>query len=341
MKRLYYMLLAALLAVLSVSCSKKRYFEIKGELEGLGAQSVTAFYYSAGGVQRVSVPADGNGKFELRGQSGQPTMVIMSLSDGSPMAVLVAKDGDQIKLEGSMDDIMRIKVKGSGVSSDIANWRAENKELLSSGNAALINASVAEYVGAHKSDISSAAILVSCFSTPGYEIMADSLMGLIAPEARPGTVIQNFSAVLASQLSVRAREEVKPMMLNCFPDTFSYYAPSAHKVSLLAFVPENRSVRDSVIPRLKELCAGYGGDRKLEIVEFASTPDSAVWRQSVRSDSASWVQAWTPGSLVSSSVRSLSVPRIPYFIVVDSVGAQILRTHAVSAAVKKVRELVE
>lgn len=339
MKSVIYFL-AALLAVVGCGCSKQRYFKVKGEIEGLGSQTVTMLYYAAGGLQRTTAHGDGTGAFELQGESAVPTLAVVELADGTVLANLVAQNGNNITLEGETGNPMDIKVKGSGPSSAIAKWQNENAAILASGNAAAINQAVKRFVENNKGNIASTAILVTHFRADGYETMADSLMTIINPDVRPGSVVQNFSSVLATQLSSKTLATVKPMLLFSATDTTFYFVPSAQKISLLAFVPELRNCRDSIVPQLAALKLKYG-DRRFDVVEFASGLDSLQWRNSIKPDSASWHQVWAPGSVSAPAVRSLTVPRVPYFIVVDSAGNQLLRTHSISAANDAVRKALK
>lgn len=330
MKSVIYFL-AALFAVVTSGCSDQRYFKVKGEIEGLGAQTVTMIYYSAGGLQRVTAHGDGTGAFELHGDSKTPTLAVVELSDGRVLANLVAKNGNNITLTGDLDNLMDIKVKGSGPSSDIAEWQKENAEVLASGNAGAINQAVKRFVESNKGNIASTAIVVTYFRTAGYEILADSLMTIIDNDMRPGSVVQNFRSVLATQLSAKTLATIKPMILFTATDSTFYYVPSAQKISLLAFVPELRSCRDSIVPQLAALKLKYA-NKRFDIMEFTSSLDSLQWRNSIKPDSASWHQTWAPGSVSAPAVRNFAVPRVPYFIVADSAGNQLVRTHSISVA---------
>lgn len=339
MKHITY-ILALLLVMVVAGCSKQRYFKVKGEIEGLGAQTVTMLYYSNGGLQRVSAYGDGTGAFEIRGESANPTLAVVELANGTVIANLVAQNGNNITLEGVMSEPMSIEVKGSKPSSEIAKWQKENAAMLLSGDAEGINQAVKSFVEGHKESIAATALLVTHFRSAGYEHLADSLFTLIDPEARPGSVVQNFSSVLATQLSSKTLATVKPMLLFCPGDTTFYFVPSAQRLALLAFVPETRSCRDSVVPVLASIRDKYPL-RRLEVVEFSRTTDSVKWRNCIIPDSASWHQTWAPASVTAPAVRSLCVPRVPYFIVADSAGTQVLRTHSVSMATEYINSVLK
>lgn len=329
--------LALLLLLVTSGCSKQRFFKIKGEITGLGAQTVSMLYYAGGGLQRATVYGDGAGGFEIRGESANPTLAVLTLGDGTVLANLVVENGNNLSLKGSLEHPMAIAVKGSGVSSDIAKWQAQNEMLLQSGDAAAINACVKEFVEQNKGSLAATAVLVTHFRIPGNEILADSLMTIIKPDSRPGAVVQNFSSVLAHQISSKTLATVKPMLLSTVTDSAYYFVPTSHTVSLISFLPDKRLCRDSIVPLLRSLRSRYSG-KKLVIIEISSSLDSTQWRRSVSADSAKWVQSWAPASVSGAAVRALSVPQVPYFIVTDSAGNQLLRTHSVSIADKLVRE---
>lgn len=321
--------LAAIVAIFATGCSQADHFKVGGLMEGAGVQTVTLTYYAEGGIKQT-VGQSVNGKFLLQGKSAVPTLCIVALSDGTPVATLIASNGDKIEVRTSLENPAALKVKGSGQSSKIADWLNENAELLARGDAAAINASIAEFIDDHRSDMASTALLVTQFRTDGFETMADSLLSLIDISARPAPVVQNFSAVLSSQLNRSAGSAVMPMTLYIRSDSTYFLTPAQHSVTLLAFT-EPVGGRDTVTTVLRELRGRYS-DRRCGIVEISAAVDSSTWKQATARDSATWKQAWAPGTVASSTIGKLSVPRIPYFIVADSTGTQLYRGGSVSAA---------
>lgn len=327
-----YTLIAAIFALALSSCSKSDHFSIGGTIDGVGMQSVTLTYYADGGLKRVTQAAV-DGKFAMKGHSATPTLCLLELSDGTELATMVVSDGDKMKIKASLESPLATEVKGNGTSSKIARWIADNAEKIASGNAADINSAIAEFVGDNKSDLAATALMVTRFQTPGYETMADSLLTLISVDARPAAVVQNFSAVLASQLNQRSSVEVKPMSMYARNDSTFYFNPSRHSLSFLAFMSPAYAGRDSITPHLRNLEKRYPS-RRLEIIEISTAADSALWKQSTAPDSATWTQAWAPGSIAANAIQKLAIPRNPYFIVADSVGVQLYRGSSISEAEK-------
>lgn len=319
-----------LTALLLTACSKKKSFSIQGEIQGIGAQTVTATYYADGGLKRASVPATDN-VFVISGSSKKPTLVTLALSDGTQIATLILSNGDKAKLKGDINAPYSIEVSANGDSEKIADWINDNAELLQSRNAAAINSAVAQWVGDNRSSKAATALMLTYFQTDGYEHMADSLMSLLSGDARAQEIVQNFTGVLSSQLGGSATAEVPILYLFASSDSVIAFNPRSQKALLLCFMPESRGPRDSVGSQLRQLTAAYPAAR-FRAVEISTAPDSAAWRNSISGDSATWKQTWAPATIASTSIRKLAVPRTPYFIVADSAGSQIYRGSSITAA---------
>lgn len=322
--------LIALTAILITGCGKKENFIIQGEIAGMGAQTVTATYYSAGGLKRVSVMGLGD-KFALRGEASRPTLVSLSLSDGTILGNVIAENGDKITLRGEMSKPYEIKVDGNGDSEDMARWVNENATILESRNAVAINESLAKWVGKHRSSKASTALMVTYFQTPGFEHEADSLMTLLSSSARAQDVVQNFTGVLSSQLGNSASMEIPVLYLFDSTDSVMPFSPRRTKAMLICFMSDDRGARDSVGRQLRRLVRAYPSD-KFQTLEISTASDSATWRNSISGDSALWRLTWAPATIASSSIRKLAIPRMPYFIVADSAGAQIYRGSSITEA---------
>ena len=207
-------------------------------------------------------------------------------------------------------------------------------------DAAGINALITKEVTAHPDRISSALILMTMFHAPGYEMLADSLIHILVPEARPSALMKSFAALVGEQVSTSARGNVRGMTFHTGRDTVNghdtivRFMPTFHSYGLLVFVSDRKS--DTITNRLNELIKDYHR-RRLEIMELSFQSDSATWRRSIRIDSAKWTQAWVPGGNAASQIRNLAVPTTPFFIVTDSLGKQLYRGRSIASAVDTLR----
>lgn len=321
------------------ACGNDDEFVINCEIKGLGDKGVEMYYYDRG-VNRVSFhPKDG--EVELRGSASELTPIDVFTLDNELLFTCMAKNGDELEIKMDMDKPGIISIKGNEVSEEYSKFLTENVELLhNSPDAAGINALITEQVKNHPAKVSSSLILMTLFRPEGYEMLADSLIHVLDPAARPGTLMRSFSSMIGEQVSTSARGNVRAMTFHTGRDTVNghdtivRFMPSFHSYGLLVFVGADKS--DTITNRLNELVKDYQR-RRLEILELSLQSDSTAWRNSISYDSAKWVQAWVPGGNAVSQIRNLSIPKTPFFIVTDSMGKQVYRGASITAAVDTLR----
>lgn len=330
MKTFIRIILLSLIATLALSsCSKRKYFAIQGEIQGLGLQTVTIVYYADGGLHQTSCAAEA-GNFIVRGRSAEPTLCVLTTDDGIELATLVVSNGDKIEITGQLAQVEELQISGNPTSEKIAAWRAKNARELRFNNADKVNRSIAEFVRNNRKSPAATALLVTQFYTPGYETMADSLLSILDPSVRTTALQQNFGQILSTQLTRHLPGEVTTMQLYSRSDSVIGFNPAMHSLSLLAFRGESHQPSDSIGNTLRRITTDYPRQR-LRVVEVSMARDSTRWKQSTARDSARWDQVWGPGTVASPQLYKLNVPRTPFFILADSTGMQIFRGSSVSA----------
>lgn len=323
--------------MVSTACGDKEEFTIKCNIEGLDTRGIEMVYATRSGLARASFHPVG-GKVELHGSSEEPTLVEIFTLDGSRLATLVMANGDEAELTMKLDDPTSLRVKGQDASRDYSAFVAEHDSLLNRGNDAEVNALIARSVKDNPKSIASTLLMVTRFRTPGHELEADSLMSLIAPEARPRFVTGAWASSLGEQLSTSARGEIKMFTIKTAKDTTARLSPSMQSYALMAFIADRKP--DSTFTTLRDLRED-APKRRLAIMEISLAPDSARWRETIRRDTtATWVQAWPTGGVASTPVRRLAIPRTPYYIVIDSTGAQRYRGASLHTADTLLRSLL-
>lgn len=325
-----------LFVLLLSACGNDEEFVINCEIRGLGSKGVE-MYYTTRGVQRASFhPVDG--KVSLRGVSAEPTLVEVFTLDNELLFTCVARNGDELKVKMDLDKPGQVEIKGNDASEQYAAFTSANRELLDSRDVAAINRLVAAEVREHPDRISSAMLLVTLFNARGYELEADSLVNILKPAARPSWVVGAYPGMVGEQVSTAARGNIKPISMRYArlnqQDTTLRYWPSSQSYTMLVFVGGHRA--DSINHTLRNLYKELN-KRRFSILELCVMGDSASWSSSLRGDSVRWMQAWVPGGTGNQVIRSIHVPSLPYFIVADSLGAQVYRGRSLSAADDTVR----
>ncbi len=334
MKRLAYLLSIAA-AFIAAACADKDSFTVEGQIEGGGAQTVELLYFTDGAAKRLTAAAS-DGKFSLTGTAPRPALAYLSVAGNAPLATLVVENGDNISCTVNPDSTVW-KASGNQATELLARFTAENASLLRSGDDAAVNSAVAAYVKANPKRVASAALIVTCFRTRGHELQLDSIMSLLAPEARQPAVLQNFMSTVTTQISLDARQRLTPMSFYESRDTTYRYVAQRQTLSLFAFTDDDRTARDSIIPRLQALADSFPA-RRCRIIEVSLALDSAEWRRTLATTpEAEWQRVWAPGSVSAPLLRKLAVSRVPFFIVADSLGDQLYRGSSVSHADNLIR----
>ena len=333
------LLICVLAGVMTSSCGNDEEFVINCEIKGIGERGVEMIYFNRGLRKAAFHPVDD--KVSLRGSSPDMTVVEVFTLDNQLLFTCVAQNGDELEVKMELDNPASIKVKGNEASEQYNKFVSENAELLGSRDEAGINALISKEISARPDKISSTLILTRLLRARGNELLADSLINRLAPEARPSSLIKGFAAMVGEQVSTNARGDVRPITLRQGRDTVSgrdttvRFVPSFHSYSLLAFTYERKS--DTITNRLRELKKDFPKSKRFEGLEISLQNDSSSWRLAIKGDSAEWLQAWDPGGSASPQIRSLAVPSTPFFIETDSTGKQLYRGSAVKAATDTLR----
>lgn len=329
-----------MLALLLQSCSGEDKFVIEGTVKGIASQNVTLTYFANGGLKSITMPAT-NGHFAFSASSPSATLALISVSpDNRRLATVIVRNGDHVTVSVDINDPYSAEVKGNSDSEAIARWIKENTAILRNRNTAAINRAVEKYVGANKDQLHTLAILSSFYTSEGNESKADSLFSLLNPEARPVEVAQGFDMVISSRLSAMKNSPLPSLTLYERCDSMVNISPMRHSATLLCFIDAEGGSRDSIASQLRYLTGHYGKPR-FAAVEISTAPDSASWRQSIRSDTVMWTQTWVPGGTAGTPIRKLSIPRLPYFITADSTGRTLYRGSSMTKARKAVESILE
>lgn len=321
MRKLFSILALLCVLFLTVACGSEEEFVIRCDIEGLGTRGLEMVYVTRSGISRLSFhPVDG--KVDMRASSVQPTLVEVYTIDGSLLFTCVACNGDHLDVKMKLDDPSTLTITGQDASRDYTAYVVEHDSVLTHGDDAEVNSMIADAVRSNPSSMMSAMLMVTRFRPNGYEMLADSLLNEISPEARPFLVVRSFASPIGDQVSTSARGEVKPFTIYNGKGSIIRYSPGMQSYALLVF--NDKRTPDSISRRLRELRDTLT-KRQFQLIEISLAPDSSMWHRMVDNDSSTWLQGWLPGGPSSLQIRRLAVPRTPFYVVADSVGRQCYR----------------
>lgn len=317
MKRLLAPLAAA--ALLLAGCSDTEQFRVNGTIEGKPTMNLRVGYYGDG-AYRTIVTAPREGEFEFFGSSEMPAMVDIMDYDYRPLVRLYARNGETYEISMKRDDPYSATVTGNATSEEWSRFLRENADSLRAGYRTA-NPLIARYIAAHPDNVCSTLLLLTAYDSSHNPAEADSLLGLISPQARPSSLADGYAASLQRLMAAIDSAEVLDIPYYLRRGKYGHLKPSESDYTFLAL--SDRASRPEALPdALRKLAKQQ---RRVAIADLSLDTDTMDWRNSVRPDSATWLQGWAAGSISSIGIDRLAVPSLPYYIVCDSTGRQLYR----------------
>ena len=314
------------------ACSDSEQFRVNGSIEGKPTMNLRVGYYANGAYQSM-ITAAREGEFEFFGRSPQPALLEITDYDYRPVARLMVRDGETYEINVDPSDRYAVNITGSDVNSRWSSVLRDNKEALRAD----ANAFVAGYVQQHPADMVSSLLLLTEFNSSRDAVLADSLLAMIAPAARPAALTEGYNYLLQRLVTSTAQGKVMPVKYFDRRDSLRTFRPSSSPYSLIAMSTQSRFRADSVVPALRRL----NRIKDLQIVDFSLDADTSEWKRGTLPDSAAWKQGWGAGGIASMGIDRLGVPSLPFFVVCDSAGAQIYRGAAIGTAEIVVNSLIK
>lgn len=325
-----YILTAVVALIAFTACDDDTEFRIEGTVEGLGTRNIVMTY-----VADRSVKSDGlvaiDGKFILIGASKNYTIVELSTGQHQLVGRLLIKNGQTVKCKYDLADFYNQEVSGNKPSEQWSKFLRENADSLRSGNHLLNNRLVADYVASHKSDILSSALMLTQFYAVDHESQADSIFATIEPEARPESLVDNYRLILSIINSAAYHGKLRAFTLANLRDTTERYYAGRSSYTLLYFSGQGNEHRDTIYPTMRELNDSIS-NRWIRVYEVSMAQDTATWKRIARQDSVGWPRVWAPGGVANTTFEELDIPRLPYYMLTDSVGETVYRGGSVKIA---------
>lgn len=333
MKQLLY-IAALVMALVAGACSNTEQFRVNGTIKGKPTQNLRAGYY-ADGVYHSLISAVRDGEFEFFASSSHPTLLEITDYEYRPLGRLYVVNGETYTIDIDPADPYAVKAAGSDVNERWSAFLRDNADALRAD----ANDAVARYIAANPADVVSSILLLTVYDSSRSSEEADSLLGLIAPEARPSSLTDGYVYLLQRLISEEALAPLSDIRYIDMRDSLATFDARAASASLIA-VSEQSERPDSITGALRALYKRHGRSR-MAILDFSVDPDTLTWRRAVRADSTEWKHGWAPGALAGIGVDKLGVPSTPFFVVCDSAGTQLYRGASVSRAAATVDSIIK
>lgn len=315
-----------ILAIIFAGCGRSDSFTVTVDGGDNAAHTPYRLCYAdaSGAIVTLTEAADDRGHLRLTGYAPDWTIVTLSQEGSVPMLMLPMRNGHKATVTLSDGGTKAETIEADGPAKHFLEFLVEN----SGGN---INGAIEKYVSEHPNDVVSAALMVTHYDSRGNERRADSLYSSIDAEARPLSLNRNYTTSYATELNRSGDPRLYPFKLFIAEaETIEQIHFNDHSYTLIAFVDRHRTpaIADT-LATLRRL----NGKERLQIVEVTEAPDSATWRGIIAGDTTAvgCLRGWVPAMAASTQLRRMAVPRLPFFILVDSTGMQSHRGSTISA----------
>lgn len=326
-RKIIRLLFILFVACSTAACGDSESFTIKGSVDGDANINLRFVYYANGTLVR-GLTAAREGKFEYKGVSPAPTIVEILDNDYRVMGRVFVSNGDEIECHLTRNAPNDLTVTGNDVSERWASFLNKNASQLASPQA---NEIIENYISSNPDDIVSTLLMLTSYDASADAYRADSVMGMINTAVRPAVLVDGFNSLLQRLVDESTLQPVEPFTTLNKRDSLTEVDPAKAPYSLIVLSDKNSGRADSITPALKRLNR-KSLRKSLQLADIALDRDTITWLNSVRADSATWPQLWVAGSLASPGIDRLGVTRLPYFIVTDSAGSQLLRTNSIKRA---------
>lgn len=333
MLKLFFRFFICAAALIACACSGPDHITIKGTVEGAPDINITLRYYNADAIQTM-VTAVRKGEFEVKAPLSQPAVVEIADGNGSPMATIYAVPGDEIKCHLTRGNEFAMQATGNAVTEAWCAFANPRADLLLHGADNEINAEVEKFIADHRAD-KVAAMAFRLYNAALSPARADSVRASIDTEAQDPHILSSYLASAFAFADSAAFAPFQPFVARTYhkwtTDSTITVRPATTGITVFIFSAD-RVVEhlDSVRPALRD----FAKRRGVTAIDISLASDTFIWKRIAQRDTATWAQAWLPGGTLAEGPHRLAIPCLPYVIITDSTGTQLLRTPSITAATK-------
>lgn len=325
MKNTFLRLIPLLAAFLMTSCGDDEKFEIKGEVIGNPSMNLYMRYYGNEKVMQ-GVTAVKNGKFEFFGVSKQPTIVEILDNDYHAMGRVYIANGQSLELKLNRHNPYKISIVGNKINEDWSKAINQNADSLFIGTSEYVNNWIEDFIGKNPANVVSTLLFLTSYDASVDPFRADSVLQSIDPDARIGRMLDGYATIAARFSGEEGRCVIDSLRYRTLDnDTMRIFEAGKSKSTLIVLTNDKSDRKITIVPKLKKIAEDHKKE-DFRILDLMLCSDTVAWRNTVKNDSAKWVQGWMPGGIFADGLDKMTIPSLPYFIIIDSLGNQLHRT---------------
>ena len=327
MKTLQYLALLLSLTMAMASCSGDS-FKIDGKLANFDSGMVRVIFPTDSGMVDEWVNVDNKGKFSYKGAVVDPVIVSLLDSRSHLLVMLVATNGDHIKVKGDAAQPKTIKIKGSKVNEDWQLFRDEHAAFYTDPNPSRLDAAIEKYVREHPADLLSTVLLMADYSDYSDVDKINAMLKGIDVKVRPGSLVQSFEG---RSMNAQTSHLPRIMALKLVKHGGDFEDVSlVDRMTLISFWANPQDNRSALINKLNQVGEG------IRVIDVLTESDTLRWHQTIAADPKEWKHYWAPGGPMEQDVQLLGIKTLPWYAVTDSTGLVTYSGPSLDAALGKV-----
>ena len=332
MKKIHLLLLVVVAAL--ASCSSDS-FKIDGNITHLDGTAVRVIFQGDSGVVDEPVNLDKKGRFTFEGQSQQPVIVCLMSNNNKMLTMVVAANGDHIKLKGDAAEAMGIKVKGNRLNEDWQLFRNEHKGFYIDPNPSRLDAAIEKYVRENPEDMLSTVLLVADYGDYSDNDKVRKMLNSIDVKARPKSLTQ----ALSSGITRRSKTPVPRLTTLTLVKHGGDFEEIklTDRIALLSLWANPQPNRKNLAARIKDV--QESSDRKVSVIDILTESDTMRWHQTIADED--WLHYWAPGGPLEQGIQLLGITSLPWYAVTDSTGLVVYSGSSLDEAKKKALDKIK
>ena len=316
-----------MLAFILAACSNDS-FKIEGKLANLDGMSVKVIFMGDSGVVDEWANTDKKGKFVIEGHAAEPVLVTLQDRMGKSLAMLVAANGDHLKVSGDAK-AGDIKVKGNRLNEEWQLFRDEHKAFYTDANPSRLDAAIEKYVREHPDKMLSTILLLADYSDYSDRNKVKTLLNSIDEKARPKSLAHGLEGNGREMRLTGHLPRLMTVKLMAHGGGFEEIKLT-NQTTLIHLWATPEDNRQAVIDKLKGVGEG------VRVIDILAESDTMRWQMTIADDPAGWKHYWAPGGPLEQDIQLLGFTTVPWFAVTDSTGLVTYSGPSVDEAVSKV-----
>lgn len=310
MRHLFFLLA---IAMVLASCSHDR-FKIDGKIAHLDMPTVRVLFQGDSGVVDKLVDVDKNGAFSYEGSVSQPVIVSVLDKMDNPIGMMVATNGDHLKMEGDASRTVVVKIKGNRLNEEWQLFKDEHAAFYADANPSRLDAAIEKYVKEHPTDMLSTVLLMADYSDYSDRAKVDKLLMSIDVKARPESLIQALAGNSSARKGVVLPRLMTLNLVNHGSDFEEVKLTDC--VTFISLWAQPQRDRQALDKQLQDVVDSSDG--AIHLIDVLTESDTLRWHQTIAQTPGR--HYWAPGGPLEQGIQLLGVTSLPWFAVTDSTG---------------------